>query len=155
MRDGKRWLKRGFTAFALALVLCLIMAGLSIRKVVSELPDMYGVWGVGELMVEYLERNDTMPISWESLEPLWREGHGLHARSGSVNTFDELKEMIEIDFSRLHELELVARNGGNHSPVIVPASGATGRWNGADADEMIVNYLREQLAEGNHAALTH
>ena len=137
----KTWLKRLLFGLLASMLVLAVWIGLGIRSTLNTLPDAYAIWGTGELIIAHLEDTDDFPKSWRELEPFWGDGHGAHARPGGIRSIQQLEKMVHIQFDRLEEHRDSAASGQKPSKLIIAKSGATTRWEGADADEMIVEYL--------------
>lgn len=141
MKPRRKRILKIVLVIALAVVVFLVI---SIIKILTSLPDAYAVWGTGELVVAHLDEHGTMPTSWADLQPFWDDGYGMHARPGNIETLDELRERIDIPFTRLDELRVAAARGISPPDLITPKSGVSTRWQSGDADDMIINFLRTQ-----------
>ncbi|MGE9290371.1 MAG: hypothetical protein ACQKBT_05240 [Puniceicoccales bacterium] len=118
--------------------------GTGVKNVLEELADAYAVWGTGELIVAYLEEKNGMPDSWKDLEPLWDEGFGMHARSGGIESIEDLRALIDIEFERLDDYITSVKDRTEPPHLIRPKSGAKTRWEGADTDEIVIYYLKSE-----------
>lgn len=117
---------------------------IGLKNVIEELPDAYAIWGTGELIIAYIEEKNEMPESWMDLEPFWDAGAGMHAKAGGIESFEDLQSVVEVKFDRLNEFRLSASEGIEPPPLVTAKSGATTRWEGADAGEMIIYHLKNE-----------
>lgn len=142
MTSKKRWLRRILCSLGIGAAVVVIMIAISVFTFVKyRIPEMYAIWGVGELLVDHAKENDALPQSWTDLSKAWDDGIARHAVG--VVTFEELQELIDIDFDRLGELELSYPEWRLIPKIVRCRSGSSARWAGTDANKMLNDYLRK------------
>jgi hypothetical protein len=141
MKITRKWIFRVALILLLAATACVVW---SIATIPRLLRDCYSQWVTAELIIECHRKTGRFPSDWGSLEPFYGDGAGLH--HGGLN-FLQISELITVEFGRLPELQPV--NIGNSTAanlprVIYTKSGRRSHWSGAEPNQMIHEYLREQ-----------
>jgi hypothetical protein len=119
-------------------------------RTVSELPDAYAKWDVGNLLIEYMETHDrAWPKRWEDLEECYTVLNSDARRSGdrflrSGQSFAELQRRIAIDFTADPATLPQAQTRPGQEPfrIVWSLSGSKTVWEGAEPNEMILYYLK-------------
>lgn len=118
------------------------------------LPDAYAMWNTGDLVVDYMGKHaDRWPSGWEDLRPSFEAcKKGDEYMRGGL-TFDEIRNRIEIDWKASPQNALLHRT---------PFKSITARsanhtiWEGAEPNEMIIQYLRKSgAAPATHSSTTN
>jgi len=122
----------------------LLWWGWEMLYILRGLPDAYAMWDAGDLVVDYMGKHaDRWPSGWEDLQPSFdacKKGDG-YMRGGL--TFNEIRNRIEINWHASPQNALL-----HHTPFksITPRSGNHTIWEGAEPNEMIIQYLRKSGA---------
>ena len=134
--------RRIFRGIGVALVVALFAIGFSIYRTVKyRIPEAYAIWGTGELLVNHAERNDRLPESWNDLSIAWKDGVAMHAIG--VVSFEELQELVEIDFNRIDELRESYADRSSIPQVVRTSSGRPSRWGDSDANWMLNEFFNK------------
>lgn len=127
-------------------VLCLlpiIVLGLAFyisRQMPSRLKHMYGEWAATELIMTAHHLSGRLPASWDELAP-WYEQSNTTPRSGI--SFQQLRELVEIDFSQLPHIEAAARSERPRPEsrlLIRKKDGRGGHW--ISPNQMLADYFK-------------
>lgn len=127
-------------------VLCLlpiIVLGFAFyisRQMPSRLKHMYAEWATIELIMTTHHLSGRLPASWEDLAP-WYEQSNTTPRSGI--SFPQLRELVEIDFSQLPNIEAAARSGRplpESRSLIRKKDGRGGHW--ISPNQMLADYFK-------------
>jgi len=110
------------------------------------LPGMYAIWHVADMITLHLDMNDgRWPANWENLREAYEVVAG---RSGPNFTFDQLRELVDVDFTAVPAELAQASRIGDEPPfrVIRRHDGSGGHWSGREPNTMVWEYLREKAA---------
>lgn len=126
-----------------ACLLLVVLIGLAFyisRQMPSRLKHMYGEWAATELIMTAHHLSGRLPASWDELAP-WYEQSNSTPRSGI--SFPHLRELVEIDFSKLPNIEAAARSGRplpESRSLIRKKDGRGGHW--IRPNQMLADYFK-------------
>ena len=149
----RRGLNPGIKLLLALLIACAavgIFFAYTLLRTLSELPDAYAKWDVGNLLIEYMETHDrAWPKRWEDLQECYtllnsdaRRMDDRSLRSGQ--SFAELQTRIAIDFTANPATLAQAQPRPGKEPfrVVWSLSGSKTVWSGAEPNQMILDYLQ-------------
>ena len=129
----------------LVAVLCLILAAGTFvvrtsNQIRNTFNECYAVWWVADMVIAHMEtNNDEWPTSWDDLAD---EHLAIIASRGGPNTLDELKSLVQVDWSaNSDELRKMQSNGEPTFAVISLKNGSTAHVSGNEPNQMILDYL--------------
>ncbi len=104
--------------------------------------NAYTQWGTADLIINYHKSHGRLPVSWAELEPEFQSGKGMFLEQ---TTYPDIAQTVSVDFSRLPELQELARTNASATnwPRIIQPNRGTGNWAGAEPNQLIYDYFVE------------
>lgn len=116
--------------------------GWDLLYILRGLPDAYAMWDAGDLIVDYMgKHSDQWPSGWEELK---RSFEACKGGDGEMRgqTFDGIRNRIQIDWQASPQNALLHHTAFNS---VTAKSGNHTTWEGAEPNEMIIQYLRKHV----------
>ncbi|HEX3356972.1 MAG TPA: hypothetical protein VHS31_08380 [Tepidisphaeraceae bacterium] len=132
---------------AILVLAAFVWIAYGIIHTVQHIPEAYAAWDTGTLLVEYMKTHENhWPTSWDNLLTVMDSdaGHKILLRgagAGDQKYAQSLRDKASVDWSfdpAHNDLRnpVTLLNGGSFSVL----------WQGADPNEMVHTYLREQAS---------
>ncbi len=115
--------------------------------------DCSGQWSTAEAIMVYHQQNHRLPSQWDDLYVPYYESEVTHRARGV--SFNRLKELIDIDFTLLPEMERLAK-ASSARPEKLPEcirtlDGRRRHWDGAEPNALLYEYFRQgKMVSSDH-----
>ena len=158
MREQRPKRLIGIAIALLALIIVVSAVPEVLHRISRRLPnirDAYAKWDTGNLIIDYMDHHDGQwPHAWsdlrESFARLSTTDPSEPRRLRGGMPLDELERRIGVDWNA--DPSVLARATSNRETepfhVIWSLDGSTTTWEGAEPNQMVLDYLRQRLAGG-------